>query len=58
MGEKIKIKYGFIIYHLYIKMKNPLMKIDINKIINYFEIGKLTNECGLCRLGDCIGKAI
>ncbi len=58
MGEKIKIKDGFIIYHLYIKMKNPLMKIDINKIMNYFVDGKLTKECGLCRLGDCIGKAI
>ncbi len=57
-GREIFLKNGFIIYHLYIKMKNPLMKIDINKIINYFEIGKLTNECGLCRLGDCIGKAI
>jgi len=58
MGEKIKIKDGFIIYRLYIKMKNPLMKIDINKIMNYFVDGKLTKECGLCRLGDCIGKAI
>jgi hypothetical protein len=39
-------------------MKNPLMEIDTNKIMNYFVDGKLTKECGLCRLGDCIGKAI
>jgi hypothetical protein len=25
--------------------------------MNYFVDGKLTKECGLCRLGDCIGKA-
>jgi hypothetical protein len=58
MGEKFKIKNGIIIYRLYIKVKNPLMEIDINKIMNYFVGGKLTKKCGLCTLGDCIGKAI
>jgi len=45
----------FIVYTLKL---NPLMEIDINKIMNYFVDGKLIKECGLCRLGDCIGKAI